>query len=397
MEKIKSIFDSYRFSIILITASVIGAIAGLIFGDSTAIVKPIADIFLNLVFVLIVPIIFFSIADAITDMEDTSKLKKILSLFLMVLIIGGIITAVLALFVVKVISVAPSGEISLDTATEVASNFDLVNMITVSDFNKLLSKDNMLPLIIFTIAIGVAINSLGEKVKPVKGIIHSMSLIFMKLISYVMKLAPIGIGSYFAYLVGDLGGQVITSIARLSIVFVGFIIFYFIISNTVMAYFGGGKEGVKTYFSHIWLPLTTAMGTCSSAACIPVNMDTSKKMGIPNEISSIIMPLGGSINKNGVVAVQIMKIAFSFLLFNRTFDFKNMMLAILVSLISGIIVGTIPSGGFIGEMLIVSVFGFPTSLVPILVLMGTLTDPFTTMLSVTNQTSTAMVLSRLVE
>jgi len=109
------------------------------------------------------------------------------------------------------------------------------------------------------------------------------------------------------------------------------------------------------------------------------------------------MPLGGSINKNGVVAVQIMKIAFSFLLFNRTFDFKNMMLAILVSLISGIIVGTIPSGGFIGEMLIVSVFGFPTSLVPILVLMGTLTDPFTTMLSVTNQTSTAMVLSRLVE
>lgn len=391
------IMKNYGFSIILISASILGAIAGLIFGKQTAVVQPIADIFLNLVFVLIVPIVFFSIADAIANMDSQGKLRRILMMFLLVVVIGGIITSLLALIVVNLVSVAPSGNIELGKSTAVASNFNVVSMLTVPDFYKLLSKDNMLPLIIFTIATGIAINALGKVGEPAKQVIHSMSEVCMKLVSYVMKLAPIGIGCYFASLVGKMGGQVVASIARLSIVYVLFCIVFFAVSNTGMAYWGGGRAGVRSYFTNIWTPMATAMGTCSSAACIPVNIAASEKMNIPSEIANIIMPLGGSINKNGVVSVQIMKIAFLFAMFHRSFDLKNMALAVLVAVVSGVIVGTIPSGGFIGEMFICSAFNFPTAVVPIIVIMGTLTDPFCTMNNVTSNPATAMAVARVIE
>lgn len=394
----RRVMKNYGFSIILIGASIIGAIAGLLLGKQATVVQPIADIFLNLVFVLIVPIVFFSIADAIANMDSQGKLRKILMIFIGFIVVGGIITSLLALLVVNFVSVAPSGAIKLGASTEkITGSFNVVSMLTVPDFFKLLSKDNMLPLIIFTIATGIAINALGKVGEPVKNVIHSMSEVCMKLVSYVMKLAPIGIGCYFASLVGKLGGQVVSSIARLAIVYVLFTILFVVISNPLMAYWGGGKEGLKAYYTNIWTPMATAMGTCSSAACIPINIAASEKMNIPADIASIIMPLGGSINKNGVVAVQIMKIAFLFSMFHRTFDFKNMALAVIVAVVSGVIVGTIPSGGFIGEMFICSAFNFPTAVVPIIVIMGTLTDPFCTMTSVVSNTSTAMVVARLVD
>lgn len=394
----RRVMKNYGFSIILISASVIGAIAGLIFGKQTAMVQPIADIFLNLVFVLIVPIVFFSIADAIANMESRGKLKKILMIFLSIVVVGGIVTSLLALLVVNIISVAPSGTIKLGANTaKIASNFNVVNMLTVPDFYNLLSKNNMLPLIIFTIATGIAINALGKVGEPAKNIIHSMSEVCMKLVGYVMKLAPIGIGCYFAALVGKMGGQVVSSIAKVAVVYVLFTIIFFLISNPTMAYWGGGKIGLKAYFANIWAPMSTAMGTCSSAACIPVNLAASEKMKIPSEIANIIMPLGGSINKNGVVSVQIMKIAFLFAMFHRSFDLKNMAMAVIVAVISGVIVGTIPSGGFIGEMFICSAFNFPTAVVPIIVIMGTLTDPFCTMNNVTSNPATAMLLARIID
>lgn len=393
----KQIMKNYGFSIILISASILGAIAGLVFGKRTVAVQPIADIFLNLVFVLIVPIVFFSIADAIANMDSRGKLRKILMLFITIVVVGGVITSLLALIVINLISVAPSGAIQLGKSTAIAANFNVVSMLTVPDFYNLLSKNNMLPLIIFTIATGIAINALGKVGQPAKQVIHSISEVCMKLVSYVMKLAPIGIGCYFAALVGKMGGQVISSIAQLALVYVGFTILFFLITNPAMAYYGGGRTGLKAYFTNIWTPMATAMGTCSSAACIPVNIVASEKMHIPTEIPNIIMPLGGSINKNGVVSVQIMKIAFLFAMFHRTFDLKNMAMAVVVAVISGVIVGTIPSGGFIGEMFICSAFGFPTAVVPIIVIMGTLTDPFCTMNNVTSNPATAMVLARIVD
>lgn len=393
----KKILSNYRFSIILLSGVIIGGLLGLFLGEKAVILQPIADIFLNLVFCLIVPIVFFSIASSIANMENIGKLRKILLIFLAVIVISGFITSLLALVTVLIFPTI-SGPIVISGDSEgLEANVNLVRMLTVSDFSELLSKGNMLPLIIFTILFGSVVSMLKEKGTSVKVFLNGMTDVFSGMVGVVMKLAPVGIACYFASMIGKMGSNVVTSIIRLSIIYVVFCIFYLLFTSSFYAFWGGGTEGVKTYWRNIPLSLTTAMGTCSSTACIPVNIISSEKMGIPKDIVDIVIPLGGSAHKNGVVSVQIMKISFLFAAYGQVFELKDMALAIFVAIISGIIVGTIPSGGFIGEMFICTAFGFPTAAVPLLVIMGTLTDPFCTMINVTSDPAISMVIARLVD
>lgn len=394
----KKVLSNYRFSIILLAGVVVGAVAGLLLGEQATIVKPVADVFLNLVFCLIVPIVFFSISSSIANMENVGKLKKILLIFLAVVIVSGIITCLLALLTTTIFPTTNGQPIKLPGSSEdLKAELNLVNMFTVSDFSMLLSKDNMLALIIFSIMFGIGTSLLNEKGLMIKNFLNGMTDVFSGMVAMVMKLAPIGIACYFASMIGQMGGQVVSSIARLSVIYVVFCILFFIITSSAYTYWGGGKEGLKAYWKNITLPMTTAMGTCSSTACIPVNLMASEKMGIPRDICDIVIPLGGSTHKNGVVSVQIMKIAFLFAIYQRNFGIQEMGMAIFVGVISGIIVGTIPSGGFIGELFICTAFGFPTEAVPLIVIMGTLTDPFCTMINVTSDPAISMVIARLVE
>lgn len=392
----RNVIKNYKFSIILLSGVIIGALLGIFWGPKATVLQPFADIFLNLVFCLIVPIVFVSISGAIASMTNIGKLKKLLSIFLVVVLVSGLITCILALITVFIFDPSRGAKIDLGVSTDnIKASLNLVNMITVSDFVDLLSIKNMLPLIIFSIFFGIAVSAIGEKGKPIIALLTSLTEALSKLVSFVMYLAPVGIACYFAALIGNMGSQIVSSVARVSIIYVIFCIVFFIIFSNLFSYWGGGKEGVRRFWKHIWLPLTTAMGTCSSTACIPVNMLACKKMGIPEEISDIIIPLGGSVHKNGVVSVQIIKIAFLLGIFGMPLGTEEILKAILVSIISGVIVGTIPSGGFIGEMFICTAFGFPLEAVPIIVIMGTLTDPFCTMVNVTGDPAICMLLAKL--
>lgn len=394
----KSVLKSYKFSIILLIGVLTGAILGLVLGEKASILEPFANLFLNMVFCLIVPTVFISISNSIANMGDLKKLGKVLIVFFAVVIGGGLITSLLATITVKIFDPAKNVEIVFDEAMDMGNtSIDLVNMFTTSDFVNLFSKNNMMALIVFAILFGIAIVMIGEKGKPVLLLFDSISEVLNKMISIVMFYAPFGIACYFANLIGKSGSQIIGSIARMSIIYVIFCILFFIFFGIIFPFAGGGKEAVKRYWKEIWLPAATAAGCCSSSACIPINIVASKKMGIPESIGNIIIPLGGNMHKNGVVSVQIVKIAFLLGIFNMPMGTKEILLAILVAIISGIIVGTIPSGGFIGEMFICTAFGFPTSVVPIIVIMGTLTDPFCTMTNVTGDTAMAMLVTRIVE
>ncbi|MDY8023285.1 dicarboxylate/amino acid:cation symporter [Paenibacillus polymyxa] len=393
------VLKNYKFSIILLAGVLLGAIAGTIMGEKSAVLQPFADVFLNMVFVIIVPLVFVSIAGSIASMTNLKKLGKILGIFFLVMVVTGIITAVLALITGLIFNPALNAEVSFGEAVQeqAAASLDIVGLITVSDFVELLSLKHMMALIVFAILFGISVSSIGEEGAPVSKLLSSLASVLNKIVSIVMYYAPVGIACYFATLIGKVGNQIVWSVARASIIYVVFCILFFILFSFLATYFGGGKTGIKRFWKNIWLPLTTAMGTCSSTACIPVNRLAVKQMDIPDEIGDIIVPLGANMHKNGVVAVQMIKIIFLFGIFNMTMGTGDMVKAVLVALISGIIVGTIPSGGFIGELFICTAFGFPMEAVPILVILGTITDPFCTMVNVTGDPAISMVISRIIE
>lgn len=396
--KWKAILKNYKFSLILLSGVVIGALLGILLGERAAVLQPLADLFLNLVFCLIVPVVFVSIANSIANMGNLKKLGKVLAVFFAVVIIGGLITSALGIVTVQIFDPAKGVEVTLGEAVDTGdTSLNLVNLFTTDDFVNLLSIDNMMALIVFAILFGIAVACIGEKGKPVVDLFESLSEALGKMVSIVMIYAPVGVACYFASLIGKTGSQIIGSVARMSVIYVAFCIAFFIAFGVIMPFMGGGREGVRRYWREIWLPAATAAGSCSSTACIPLNLLAARRMGIPEEINSLVIPLGASMHKNGVIAVQIVKISFLLGIFHMEMGPKEMVMAVLVAVISGIIVGTIPSGGFIGEMFICTAFGFPTTVIPIIVIMGTLTDPFCSMLNVSGDPALAMLVSKIVE
>lgn len=394
------VLKNYTFSLILLCGVAVGAILGVILGEKASVLQPFATVFLNMVFCLIVPLVFAAISNSIASMANIRKLGKVLFIILCVIVTTGLIACVFSFITVYIFDPAMGAHLVLGEAykpTSADTSIDFVSMITTPNFTDLLSLSHMMALIIFSILFGLAVSLCGKAGEPVANLLNSLTTVLSKFVIIVMYYAPIGIACYFAALIGSMGTQVVTSIIRLSVIYAVFCVAYFCIFHSFTAFVGGGIEGLKRYWRYIWMPCATAAGTCSSSASLPVNLIAAEKMGIPEDIRELTIPLAGLIHKDGVVIVQIMKIVFLFGALGLTFTTGDMFKAVLVALISGMIVGTIPSGGFIGEMFICTAFGLPTAVVPIIVIMGTLTDPFCTTVSVTSQPAICMVISRILE
>lgn len=396
-EKLKT----YRFPLILLASIILGSIIGIIFGEKATVLRPLGDIFINLLFMVVVPLVFFTISSAIAGMSSIRRLGKIMGSMITVFVITGIIASVFMLVAVVAFPLGSETDIPLvtpDEAEQLTLSEQLVSTFTVPDFVDLFSRSNMLALIIFSTLIGLATSLTGEVGRPFSKFLLSGSEVFMKLIQLVMYYAPIGLGAYFATLVGEFGADLIGDYAKAVIVYYPVAILYFAIGFTLYAFLSGGKRGVSHFWKNILAPAATALGTGSSVATIPINLDAAKKIGVPKDIREIVLPLGATIHMDGSCLSAMLKIAFVFGVFNMDFvGFDVFLTAIGVCLLSGIVMSGIPGGGFIGEMMIITLYGLPIQALPIISAIGVVVDPPATMVNVTGDTVTSMVVARHLE
>ncbi|WP_394238118.1 dicarboxylate/amino acid:cation symporter [Niallia oryzisoli] len=405
----RNLFNSYKASLILLGAIIIGGIAGLIFGPKAVVVKPFGDLFLNLMFTIIVPLVFFSIASAIANMNGMKRLGKIMGSIFLVFLLTAAISAVLGFTGTSIMNPLENADTLhikelMDTITaeepteEVSLLAQLVNTFTVGDFQFLFSKSNMLQLIIFSLIFGLATALVGEKAKPVSNLLTAGSAVMMKMVSILMYYAPIGLGCYFAAIIGELGPQILEGYVRAFVLYLILSIIYYFGFFTLYAFISGGREGISVFWRNAITPSISAIATCSSAACIPINLAAVKKMGVPNDIAETIIPLGANTHKDGSVFGGVLKIVFLFSLFGRDMTSISSIVSIIgVSFLVGAVMGAIPGGGMIGEMLILSVFGFPPEVLPIIAVISTIIDAPATLLNSTGNTVCAMMVTRLVE
>ncbi len=395
----KSIWKNYSSSVLLLGAMVIGGVVGFFWGEGASVLQPIADLFLNLLYCCVVPLIFCSLTAAIAKMTDLSKLRKILVYFLIGTFVTGIISCLF--MVVPCLFIDTAAGVTLDMTEEIedlTGSMNILGMFTVNDFPSLFSRSNLMALIVFTIMFAIAIIMGGEKTKPIVGAMEAMTEAIVKLIGIVMKIAPLGLGCYFAILIGQYGSEVVGPLGKAIVLYLVVIIVYFIVSQTVFAYIGAGMDGVKRWWKTCVPPALTALGTCSSAATLPINLRQAKEIGVPDEIADLVVPLGANLHKDGACIIQIIKVAFLCSVFGMQYGtFENILLSIFVAVISSIVMGGIPAGGYVAEIFITSAFGFPTVSIPIMVLIGTITDAPATVVNVTGDTGFAMVIARLVE
>ena len=394
-----SILKNYKSSILLLAAILVGSIIGAIMGESASFFQPLADLFLNLLYCIVVPMIFVSLVSAISKMTDLVKLGKILSIMIGLFILTGIITAVyMGVFVTALDPTKGTNLVMNEVVDNLSASNNYLAMFTVNDFYQLMSRKNLMALIVFSIGTGVAIASMKNKTQMVIDFFDQMLAVIMKLVGFIMKLAPLGLGAFFATLVGKYGSSIAGPLSRSIIIYmVAAVVFYFL-SNSIFAWIGAGHKGFKAYWKNILPPTLTSLGTCSSAASIPTNLVASNNIGISEEITDLTIPLGANLHKDGAVLIQILKIAFMCNIYGMNFMSPSIFLtAVCVSVLASCVMGAIPAGGYVGEIFIVSAFGFPPESIPIMVLIGTITDAPATAINVTGDVGVAMVLNRIMD
>lgn len=408
----KKFLSNYKSTIIFLVAIIVGGIIGFIFKEKATILQPFGDIFLNALFVIIVPLIFLTITTSIAKMENPKRLGKIMITIIAVFAVTSLIAVLLGFastYFVKLVSPEDGEKIksSLDTsAEEVTEDEDdvsiadrTVQLLTVSDFNKLLSKDNVIALLVFSIVCGIAIRMSGEKGKVFLDFLISANEVIQNIVKIVMYYAPFGIACYFAALVGTFGVSIAIGYLKTFVVYtIVALAFYFII-YTFYAFLAGGKKGIKVFWKNAVPSTLTALATCSSAASIPVNVECTKKMGVPADIAETAIPMGTSFHKDGSMIGSVFKIMFLVCLFGTAINTPGAILQVLgVAIIANLLITGVPiGGGTISEMLIISMMGFPVAALPILTMVATIIDAPATMLNVVGDTVSSMMVTRIVD
>lgn len=401
----KKFLKNYKSYLILIGSIIIGTIAGLVFKEKTLIVSPLGDLFLNMLLVTIVPLIFLTLSTSIGRMKQPKRIGKILGTIILVFIFTSIVSVFVGLGtskMFKLVDVKDTNSIkevlTEDTKVEKEDvNFlqRTVDTISVNDFSKVLSKDNMIALIVFSILFGISINMSKGKGEKLLNVLESANHVVQSFIKLIMYYAPIGLGCYFASLVGTFGGEIAVGYGKTFIIYtVVAVLFYFIVYS-LYAFISGGKKGFVSYWENILPATLTSLGTCSSAASIPVNTMCAKNIGVQDDIADTTIPLGTSFHKDGSIIGSVFKIMFLVCLFNS--DVSSLKI-LGVALLATLLVTAVPiGGGTISEMLIITMLGFPVSALPILTIIATIIDPPATMLNVVGDSASSMLVSRIVD
>ena len=406
MEK-KTIAKNYLFLAVMLGAMVLGAIAGWIWpatetSAGATVLKPLGTVFINMMFCIVVPMVFASISSAVAGMESRRRAGRIMGVTVGTFVVTGAIAAVIMYVLMMVFPPVPAAwtNLAAEEIGEYATLADMiVNFFTSSDFSGLLTRRAMLPLIVFSLLFGFAVNLNGGRETPVGRFLDDLAGVMLKFVKIITYYAPIAFFGFFADLVATYGPQITENYARALAVYYPLCFVYIFTAWPLFARFGGGKGAIGVMFRHITKPAVVSLGTCSSVATIPTNMEEAADTGIRKDVADMVLPLGATMHMDGSCFSCVLKIAFVLGVFGQKLSLGMLVPVVLVAVLSSVGMSGVPGGGYIGEYIICSIF-FPAQMeiaFPILVVIGNLVDPPATMINAAGDYVTCFIVSRFVD
>ena len=397
----KSFFKNYGFILFMLTGIVAGCLVGALKPSLGSKLAPLGTVFINLMFCVVVPMVFCSIASAISNMSSAKRAGKVMGITIATFLVTAAIAAVIMYLVVRFFPVVTGDykatEGTVDSTLGVADM--IINFFTKPDFVELLSRKAILPLIIAAVFFGFGVQMSGGKESMVAKLLDNLTACLMNVVKIITYYAPIGFFGFFASLVATYGPDLIGDYSRTLIVYYVLRFVYMFVFFPIYARFGGGKGAVKVMWKHLFRPAAVSFGTCSSVATIPTNMEVCEETGVSKEVSNIVVPIGATMHMDGSAMSAIIKVAFLFGVFRPDFGTGEAILAIIVAVFSSVAMSGIPGGGGTGELVLCTLF-FPDQLAvafPIALAIGNLVDPPATMVNSAGDYVATYIVSRFVE
>ena len=407
----KQFLKNNGFLMFMLLGIAAGCIAGVLFpvvrqgeevvSKGATVLEPLGTVFINLMFCIVVPMVFLSISSAIANMASPRRAGKIMGITVLTFCVTATIAALLMYGLCRVFPLI-QGKYTVtegEVGTGLGAADMIINFFTKPDFPELWSRRAILPLIVFAVLFGFGVQMNGGRETMTAKLLEDLTGCVMKVVRLITFYAPIGFFGFFGSLVATYGPELIGDYGRTLMLYYGVCFAYMFAFFPVYARFGGGKGAAKVMFRHLLKPAAVAFGTCSSVATIPTNLEAAQDTGIHRDIADIVLPMGATMHMDGSAMSAIVKVAFLFGIFGRSFGTWESILAILVATFSSVAMSGVPGGGGTGELVLCTVF-FPQQMAvayPIAIALGNLVDPPATMVNAAGDYVVSFIVARFVE
>jgi Na+/H+-dicarboxylate symporter len=398
----------------------IGLIAGIFFGylgnknyidvEMVKSFKVLGTIFMNLIKMLIIPLIIFALLSGITSINGEGNFSRVAIKGFSAYILTAVFAVIIGIVAAKIMQ--PGKNINLSTMvaesqSKNSADFQKVSSITqqkktASEFIldliptnpfKSIVEEKYLQIIVFVIFIGIVINLIGDKAKPIKEIISSFAQVFFRSIEIIIKLAPLGVFGYMSYSIADQGIEVLQSLGSLTLTFLLACLVQYIIFGILIVVFA--KISPFPFYKKILFTQGLAFSTSASKATLPTAMNQlQERMGVSKTNSNFLMPLGVCINMDGTAIYLGICSLFFAQSYGIELNFYNYLMLILTCTLGSIGAAGIPSGSIIFMSMVLGSIGIPSEGIAVILGIDRILDMVRTTINITGDSAITLIVDK---
>lgn len=387
----KKFWKNYKQTLLLLGGIVLGGALGFAFPSLVPVLRPIGDIFMNLLFVLIVPLVFFSVSSSVAHLSRDHMLGRMFGVSVSVWVALLVCAAVLTYFLTLVYSPIENALDFLTTDGEIKAPAErnigemIVNAVTVNDFGDLFSTRHVLPLMVVSVLLGWAAAKMDNDV--IRRVFETGNEMTGRALGLLMLAGPVGLGCYFGALTADMGSMLMVGYGRILLTYLAITAVCVLVVFPVM----GGKGYWRAWVA----PSVTAISSLSSSAAMPANIEACKQLGVRADVAEAAVPLGTNLFKFGSGVACTMKVIFVLLLSGQSITGPSSALLIIgLAILASMVVGAVPTGAGTAELLICSMVGADPKMVGLVMVISTLVDMPATLLNVNGNMVATVVIDK---
>ena len=378
----------------------LGIILGLIFGEKVTVIKPLGDIFLTLIKMIVVPLVFCSITSGVASIGDINKLKRIGSKTLIYFVVATMLAGIIGIVIAQLVQPGSGVELNMIQANSKyeAKEMPILAKTLLDMFPsnpiKALVDGNLMQIIVFSLFLGVSLTLLGEKGKKAIELFDIGTEAMYKMTAIVMDFSPIGVAALMACSIGEYGLKIFGPLGKFILTdYLGLLAVILLLYVPMLKFIA--KIPLGYFFKKVLQIWLVTASTTSSSGTLPVTISvTKKKFGVSDELAEFILPLGATMNMNGAVVYYSAAVMFVSQIYGVTMDLSQQVLIIILATIISIGSPGIPGGGIVMTIMLLTTMGLPMEIVGMIAGIYRIIDMGHTTLNVTGDVITSLCIGR---
>ena len=383
-------------------ALALGVVVGLLLQGNpdiaTEYIKPLGTIFLNLIKMIVVPLVIFSMIAGVISLSDIKRVGAIGGKTIVYYLLTTACAIIIGLVVANIGNVGGGYTLTTDelsyTAKEAPSFIDTIVNIFPDNFVQPMSDASMLQIIVIALFFGFGILAAGKKAQPVADFVNGMSEVCIKIMHMIISIAPFGVFGLITPVVASNGPDILLPLLKLIVVaYIAMILHMIVVYSGLVRIIA--KMRPIQFFKGQMQAMVFAFASASSVGTLPVNMECSKKLGVSQEVSSFVLPLGATINMDGTAIYQGVCAIFIAQVFGIELDLSQQMVIVMTAVLSSIGTAGVPGSGMIMLAMVLQSVGLPVEGIALVAGVDRVLDMMRTTVNITGDQSAAVCVNAL--